>query len=125
MKKLSIVMFLIITLVLSSVCLAASTTKVIGVATVKKGTILPIMMILPAGPAMGELSAFEDQEVYIATEIPAAPDGKRKHRGGYTLVSAGFVNNCEIHGREVLDDFGTILLPIEEIEAGNVSIKLF
>ena len=123
MKKLSIVMFLVITLVLSSACLAAGTTKVIGVATVKKGTQLPIMMMLPQGGAMGELKSFEDQEVYIQELIEPADDGS--HNGGFVLMTSGFVNNCEIHGREVLDDIGIILLPVEEVEAGNVSVKLF
>jgi len=120
MKKLSIITFLIITLVLSSACFAASSTKVIGIATVKKGVILPIVLYLPTGPTNGLVQAFKDQELYIEAKLPA--DGE--HRGGYILIGSGFEHDCPVHGKEVMGD-SMVVVPIEEVESGNVSIKLF
>lgn len=122
MKKLSIVMFLIITLALPSVCLAASSTQIIGVATVKKGTQLAIIAFLSRGPTVGSVIAFEDQKFYIKSKIKA--DEKKGHRGGYMLIGDGFVHDCPAHGKEVMGEC-LIILPIEAVEDGVVSIKLF
>jgi hypothetical protein len=121
-KYLFTFLIIVVALALASTSFAASTTKIIGIATVKKGVILPVVLHLPTGPVAGTVQAFKDQELYIEMKLPADVDGA--HRGGYILIGSGFIHDCPIHGAEPMDET-TVLVPMEEVENGNVTIKLF
>jgi len=102
---------------------AAKSIKVIGKATIKKGTILPALLIIEnrTAPVFGEMRSFEDQAVYIVEILPPNPG---VHRGGYIADSEGFAHDCRTHGKEVMGE-SKIIIPTEEVEKGNATIKIF
>jgi hypothetical protein len=96
---------------------------IIGKATIKKGVMLPIVIqVTPAEIKVGSAAAFKDQTMYITHKMKADPDGS--HRGGYMLDGQGFMHDCPVHGKEIMGP-SMIVLPIEEVENGNVTVELF
>ena len=120
--KLSLIVLLtIIALTFSSMSFARDTgIPVLGKATVKNGVILP--MIDSSEAAFGSVKSFGDQEAYILKVLPAKPG---VHRGGYMLDGENFKHSCPIHGEEVMTGPSIIVLPIEFVEDGDVTIELF
>jgi len=95
---------------------------IIGKATIKKGVALPIIVMESATDvSVGEAVSFEDQVLYILNVMEPLPG---QHRGGYNLDAQGFMHDCPVHGKEIIGP-SIIALPIEEVENGNVAIKLF
>jgi hypothetical protein len=122
MKRFKIFTSVVILLCVLAVSVSAMELPVIGKATIKKGTALPmILMVTPTRPVPGMAIAFEDQVVYITAKMEAEPG---QHRGGYVIDGQGFSHDCPAHGKEVMG-MAMIVLPIEEIESGNVTIELF
>ena len=120
--KIAIVCFVIVALACPGLVFAADEIKVIGKAAIKKGAVLEIIvMVSPTKPMVGTVVAFEDQVLYVMDKIE--PDAG-SHRGGYMLDGQGFVHDCRTHGREVMG-LSIIVLPIEVIEAGKATVKLF
>lgn len=122
-KKLSLIIFFtIVALTFSSLALAVEEIPVIGKATIKKGTVLPVIMVtMMGGRTVGIVKAFKGHELYILKKLPAKAG---VHRGSYMLDGEGFAHDCPTHGEEVIGP-SIILLPIELVETGEVTIELF
>ena len=122
--KIAIVCLVIAALACPGLVFAADKgITVIGKATVKKGTVLSVLVSgrNSGAPLFGTAKAFEDQELYIVNKFSAKPG---VHLGGYTLDGEGFAHDCPTHGEEVIGP-SIILLPIELVETGEVTIELF
>jgi hypothetical protein len=104
-------------------------TKVIGKATIKKGTELGGAVMVGPGMSKGFLFvAFEDTTVYLIEKVaPKEADAEGPaHNGGYLAESDGFPHTCPVHGREVMGP-GIIGIPNDQIKASNgaITITLF
>ena len=101
---------------------AAMELPVIGKAAIKKGTELPIVVMTgPTDVIVGDVTAFEDQVVYLTAAVLPV---EGEHRGGYTADGEGFVHDCKIHGREVMG-ISILIISIEQVESGEITIELF
>lgn len=120
MKRFVVSMIISLCVLVGSV--SAIGLPIIGKATIKKGTTLPIVvMVTPTQPVNGEVTAFEDQVVYINAKIDTKPG---LHRGGYILDGEGFIHDCSTHGRERIG-LSLIILPQSVVLSGVVKIELF
>jgi len=122
-KLTSAVVVLCVLSFVASVCVfAAEGTKVLGKATITKGTTLPGMSMINDTQGLGfTFVAFEDQELYIIDKVAADPG---IHKGGYILQADGFQHACPTHGLETIN-MGKIVLPIELVEDGTITIILY
>lgn len=96
--------------------------KVIGEATIKKGTEL-LGAIFSENAVMRKFmfKAFEDQTLYITEKIDASEESP----GGYLLDGTGFIHHCPTHGREPMPEEAYIAVRMEQVESGAVTIRIF